>query len=147
MDPITLIVSALAADAVKNGYARLKALLVRKFADRPEVMNAIAQVERKPASESRRGLLKEELQAAGAGADDELRQQALSFLKVLEKNGFPTGVTYLAANIGSGAIAQGQGAVAAGAGGVAVGGNVEGAIIIGNNNQITSQTDRVDTGG
>jgi hypothetical protein len=158
MEPITEIVSALATgatvaangtatDVVKNGYARLKVLIVRKFADKPEVMKAVAQVERKPASESRRGALKEELQAARADEDDELLQLAMSFLNLLEKNGFQTGATYLATNIGSGAIAQGQGAVAAGAGGVAVGGNVEGGIIIGNNNQVISRTEKVDTDG
>ncbi len=150
MDPITLIVTALATgaaaaatdiatDVVKSGYARLKALIARKFADKPDVVNAVAQVEQKPNSESRKGMLKEELEAAGASEDDELIQQVKSFLDLLEKNGFSTGVTYTAANIGSGAIAQGQGAVAAGTGGVAVGGNVEGGIIIGNNNQVTSR--------
>jgi hypothetical protein len=158
MDSVALIVAALttgaaaaadgaAPDIAKNGYAQLKALLVRKFAGRPELMNAVAQVERKPISENRRNALKEELQAAGASEDDELLQQAKLFLDLLEKNGIRTDVTYVATNLGSGAIAQGQGAVAAGAGGIAVSGNVEGGIIIGNNNQVTTYTDGVDTSG
>jgi len=105
MDPIALIVTALASgaaasatdiatDVVKNGYARLKALIARKFSDKPEVVNAVVQVEQKPSSESRKGMLKEELEAAGAGEDDELLQQVKLFLDLLEKNGFQTSATY-----------------------------------------------------
>ncbi len=152
MDPVTLIVTALvtgaaaaakdvSVQAVKEGYAELKALIVSRFGHKADVANAVAQVEQKPDSESRQGVLREELQTAGADKDDELLQQVKLFLQVLEKNGIQTGLSYTATSIGSGAIAQGQGAVAAGAGGVAVGGNVEGGIIIGNNNQVTNRTD------
>jgi len=155
MDPVTLIVAALATgaaaaaqdaatDVVKNGYNGLKSLIARKFGSKPDVINAVMQVEKKPDSENRQGVLKEELQAAGADQDDELLQQVKSFLELLEKSGLQTGVTYTATNTGSGAIAQGQGAVAAGQGGIAVGGNVSGGIILGNNNQVTNRSGGID---
>jgi hypothetical protein len=143
MDPITLIVTALATgavaaakevggEAVRTAYNGLKALIVKKFGTKASVENAVAQIEQKPDSENRKGVLKEELETAGADKDEELLTQVRSFLTLLEKNGVQTGVSFTATNTGPGAIAQGQGAVAAGQGGVAVGGNVNGGIVMGN---------------
>ena len=139
MDPVTLIVTALAAgaaaaakdvggEAVKNAYSGLKALIAKKFGPKTDVKAAIASVEQKPDSSNRKGVLKEELEAAGAGKDEELLRQAQAFVELLEKNGVQTGVSYTATNSGSGAIAQGPGAIAAGQGGIAAGGNVSSGI-------------------
>ncbi len=137
MDPITLIVTALVAgaaltakgigaQAVKDGYAGLKTLIVRKFGGQGDMQDAIEQVEKKPDSEGRKATLQEELLAAGADKDVELARQAQAFLDLLKQPG-----SYSATVTGSGAIAQGPGAVAAGAGGVAIGGNVDGDITLG----------------
>lgn len=139
MDPVTLIVAALAAgaaaaakdvggEAVKSAYSGLKALITKKFGARADVVTAVASIEQKPDSGNRRGVLQEELEAAGAGKDEELLEQVQALLALLEKNGAQTGVSYIATNTGSGAIAQGKGATAAGQGGIAVGGNVSGGI-------------------
>jgi hypothetical protein len=139
MDPITQIVTALATgaaaaikdmggEAVKDAYNGLKALIMRKFGAKAGVNTAIASVEKKPDSDSRKGVLREELKAAGADRDEELLKQAQAFLVLLQNSDAKSGVSYTATNTGSGAIAQGQGSVAAGEGGVAIGGNVGGDI-------------------
>jgi hypothetical protein len=146
MDPATMIVTALATgaatvakdiggDALKSAYNGLKALLVKKFGTKAAVENAVTQVEQKPDSENRKGVLKEELETAEADKDEELLAQVKSFVALLEKNGVQTGISYTATNTGSGAIAQGQGAVAAGQDGIAVGGNVNGGINTGTQNR------------
>lgn len=137
MDPLTLIVTALVAgaaaaakevggEAVKNAYNGLKTLISGKFGAKANVEAAIASVEQKPDSDNRKGVLKEELEAAGADKDAELLKQAQALVELLEKNGVETGISYTATNAGSGAIAQGAGAIAAGQGGIAAGGNVSG---------------------
>jgi hypothetical protein len=136
VEPVSMIVTAVAAGAVaatkdvagqaiKDGYAGLKALVVRKFGERSDVADAVEGVEKKPDSKGRQETLKEELEAAGAGQDDELVRQAQALLDLLDKHGLAP--SYHAEVHGSGAIAQ-DGSVAAGAGGVAVGGDVKGGI-------------------
>jgi hypothetical protein len=142
MDPLTLIVTAVtagavaaskdvAAQAVKDGYAALKTLLVRKFGQEADVAGAIEGVEKKPDSEARQAVLKEELETARAAQDADLVQQAQALLDLLKQHGLELGPSYQAELRGSGAIAQGPGATAAGAGGVAVGGDVKGGVRIG----------------
>jgi hypothetical protein len=148
MDPITVIVSAVVAgaaasakdavaQAVKDGYAGLRALIVRKFGQKADVGDAVEGVERKPNSEARKAVLKEELEAAGAGQDADVVQQAQKLLELLKEQGMTAGVSYHAELHGSGAIAQGEGAVAAGERGVAVGGDVrDGVIVTGDGNVV-----------
>lgn len=145
MDPITIIVTAVAAgaaaaskdvaaQAVKDAYAGLKALIARKFGDTADVEEAVQSVEKKPESEAREAVLKEELEGAGADQDSEVVKQAQALLELLEKhNQLPA--AYRATLYGSGAIAQGEGAVAAGERGVAIGGDAQGPIITGNNSE------------
>jgi hypothetical protein len=139
MDPITIIVTAVtagavvaskdvAAQAVKDGYAALKALLVHKFGQEADVVGAVEGVEKKPDSEAWQSVLKEKLETARAAQDADLVQQAQALLDLLKQHGLIAGPSYQATLTGSGAIAQGPGAVAAGAGGVAVGGDVHGGI-------------------
>ena len=134
MDPVTVIVSALAAgavaaakdvatQAVKDGYAGLKALVVRRFEGKGDVTTALEQVEKKPESTARRDVLTEELKTAGAERDSELLSLAQALLELLKKEGHDT-ASYSACLFGDGAIAQGKDAVAAGKGGVAVKGNM-----------------------
>lgn len=134
MDPVTLIVSAVALgaaagakdvvpQAIKDAYAGFKGLLVRKFGSAASVEDAVKQVEDKPESEGRKVVLQEEIEAAKPAIDAELIAKAEALLKQLQEAGqAPAGVSYTAALTGSGAVAQGQGAMAAGQGGVVVGG-------------------------
>src|SRR5260221_5845358 len=84
MDPITAaIVGALAAGALRgltkigetalsDAYTYLKAILNRKFGARSGVMQALAQLENKPDSTNRQGVLHEELAAVNAWQDTEV---------------------------------------------------------------------------
>jgi disulfide oxidoreductase YuzD len=139
MDPVTMIATALVAGAVaagkdvatqtvKDSYAGLKAVLVRKFGEKSDVVDAVERMNKKPDSEARQAVLKEELETAKAGQDAEVVGQAQALLNLLKEHGLATGPSYHAELHGSGAIAQGEGAAAAGAGGIAVGGRVEGGI-------------------
>ena len=137
MEPVSMIVAAVvagaiaatkdaAAQAVKDGYAGLRTLIVRKFGGKADVADALEGIEKNPDSEARKAVLKEELETAQAGQDAEVLEKAQALLDLLNEHG----VAYHAELRGSGAIAQGEGAVAAGAGGVAVGGSVQGGINI-----------------
>jgi len=92
MDPITFIVAALAAgaaagltataeEAVKDAYAGLKQWLQDRYAN-----VELAVLEKDPKSTTRRDLLAEELQAADAGADDELLAKVQELLDVLAQH-------------------------------------------------------------
>ncbi|MFL5541883.1 MAG: hypothetical protein ACJ8J0_23045 [Longimicrobiaceae bacterium] len=78
MDPVTLIVSSIAAacgpalrdtaqSAVRDAYQAVKALITRKYGS-----VSLEPVERKPESEAKRTSLAEDLEVAGAGGDEEL---------------------------------------------------------------------------
>jgi len=147
MDPITIIATAVvagaaaaaegvAAQAGKDAYAGLKALIVRRFGDRADVEGAVKGIEQKPESRARKEVLEEELEQAEAGQDAEVVEQAEGLLKLLKEQGRIPAATYQAVLKGSGAIAQGPGAVAAGERGVAVGGDVDGSIITGDNSEV-----------
>ena len=150
MEPVSMIVAAVvagavdatkdvAAQAVKDGYAGLKTLIVRKLGEDSDVAEAVNGVEKKPDSKGRQETLKEELEAAQAGQDVELVQQAQTFLDLLKEYE----PSYYAELHGSGAIAQGEGAVAAGERGVAVGGDVTGSTIVtGDSNVVGGQTEK-----
>lgn len=142
MDPLTIIVSALTAGAaaaaqevagkaVKDAYAALRAIIIKKFGHLARVEAAVEAVEQRPSSEGRQEILKEELVTAEVDQDDELVGQAQAFLNLLQEHGLVSGPAYRATVTGSGAIAQGPGAVAAGEGGVAIGGDAEGTIQVG----------------
>jgi len=156
MDPINTLIAAIVAgsvvatqdvatQAVKDGYAALKALLVRKFGETSDVADALQKVENKPNSEARQALLTEELDSAGASQDLELVQRAQAFLTLLEESGLAPGRSYHPATLtGSGAIAQGKGAVAAGERGVAVGGDVKGGAIVTGDKNVVGDSDEGD---
>lgn len=91
MEPLTLIYSALVAGAsaalkptaelaVKEAYQTLKALALRKLG-RVEVET----LERDPADETRRKLLKQELERTGPLADREVLEQAQATLIAVQR--------------------------------------------------------------
>lgn len=148
MEPLTLIVSTLAAgaaaaskdiiaQAVKDAYNTLKCLILHRVASKTEVRDALEHLEKKPASEARRNVLKEELETAGFSEDESVMKQAQALLDLLKAHGLLSSDTYNAKQTGSGAIAQGSGAMAAGERGVAIKGDVKKSkIITGNDNVI-----------
>lgn len=138
MDPVTVIITALAAGAVdvvkptatevvKDSYQGLKDALVRKFGGSSEVVKAAKNVETRPDSEARQSVLKEELTAVESELGD-IPQMAEALLQALQASGSISSEAHLA---GDGTIVQGEGNVVAGRGGVAVGGNVVGGIQMG----------------
>jgi hypothetical protein len=93
MDPITVIVAALAAGAiaalqetaslaVKEGYAGLKSLIQECFAGRPEAELALAKYEQKP--DVWQAPLKDELAEAGVDKDPAVVQAASQLLKLVQ---------------------------------------------------------------
>ena len=91
MDPLMSLVTALAAGAaaalqstveqvVKDGYTALKGLIQRKYAQVD-----VNQIEANPTSKNRRGVVEEELAAAGADKDAEVLQQAQVLLEAIQR--------------------------------------------------------------
>jgi hypothetical protein len=91
MDPITMIVLALAAgaaaglkptaeQAIKDAYTGVKTLIQRKYAKVD-----LAPLERKPESEAKRESVREDLADATAGKDQELLDKVDALLEALDK--------------------------------------------------------------
>jgi hypothetical protein len=89
MDPVTLIVSALAAGAaaavkstaeagVKDAYEGLKRLIFGHYRDVD-----VAPVEKRPESDAKRQSLAEDLEAAGAAEDPELLETAQRLIEAV----------------------------------------------------------------
>ena len=89
VDPVTLIVSALAAgasaafkstaeSAVKDAYEGLKRLIFGRYREVD-----VAPVEKRPESVAKRQALAEDLEAAGASQDDELLATAQRLLETV----------------------------------------------------------------
>jgi hypothetical protein len=100
MDPITLIVTALAAGAasalqdgtaaaVKDAYARLRALVERRFAGRPKGELVLAEHEAAP--QTWEAPLAVELSAAGAGEDSDLVSAAQALMSLVDEVGARSG--------------------------------------------------------
>ncbi|MFN8464574.1 MAG: hypothetical protein U0X20_03450 [Caldilineaceae bacterium] len=142
VDPVSIIVGALIAgaaaatkdvtgQAIKDAYGGLKKLLVGRFGGQSNLENAVSQLEAKPDSKNRQGVVQEEIESSTAVNDPEVVRQAQALLDLLRQAGGLTAAQYNAIVTGSGAAAVGPGAVAAGKGGVAVGGSVEGGVHLG----------------
>ncbi len=100
MDPVTLIVTALAAGAalglkdtastaVKDAYAALKELVSRRLAGRPD--GALVAARHAEAPKTWKGPLVAELTASRAGADPELIAAAQAVMSFADEAGFRTG--------------------------------------------------------
>jgi hypothetical protein len=100
VDPVTLIVTALAAgaaealkdgmaDAVKGAYGRLKALVAGRFAGRPKAELVLAEHEAAP--QTWQAPLAAELTAAGADADADLVAAAQALMSLVDAAGSQSG--------------------------------------------------------
>jgi hypothetical protein len=100
MDPVTLIVTALAAGAasalqdgasavVRDAYARLKALVTKRFVDRPKGELVLAEHEAAPQTWEKP--LAAELFAAGADGDADLVAVAQELMALLDTAGSRSG--------------------------------------------------------
>jgi hypothetical protein len=108
MDPITAaIVTAVSTGAIggltevgktalTDAYARLKALLVKKFGKESEVVQAVEQVEAQPAEDVCKAALAKEVAAVKADQDGELIQIALAVQQVLQSSTDNTGHSQVA---------------------------------------------------
>ena len=96
MDPITLILTALAAGAVlglkdatsaavKDAYTALKALVKRRLGGRPEAELVLAQHERAPGIWQ--APLRAELAEAGADSDPDLTEAAQVLMRLIDPVG------------------------------------------------------------
>jgi hypothetical protein len=113
VDPITFtaIVAALSAgvatgagkavgeNSLVDAYQGLKTILKRKFGDDSEVVEAVDKLEQKPDSEARKALLKEEVEAAGADNDLEVREAAQELRELIEAQ--PGGEQHVQHAVGS----------------------------------------------
>jgi hypothetical protein len=134
-----------ATQAVRDAYARFKALIVRRFGAQGDVTVAVEQVAQKPASPGRRRTLAEELGAAGAGRDVEVVQAAKALLALLQPQG--TDQSQRARADQGSAAATGRGATAAGSGNIQVTGDVQGGVTIFQSGWPPAAGAEVDTGG
>ena len=100
MDPVTLIVTALAAgaasalqdgtaEAVKGAYARLKALVKKRFAGSAKAEVVLAEHEAAP--QTWEAPLAAELSAAGADADAYLVAAAQALMSLVDEAGSRSG--------------------------------------------------------
>jgi RIP homotypic interaction motif len=100
MDPITLIVTALAAGAalgvkdttssvVKDAYAGLKALVMKRLADRPDA--AVVLTKHETAPETWQAPLMAELAEAAADHDRDLVEAAQALMNLVDAAGTRAG--------------------------------------------------------
>ena len=104
MEPVTLILTALAAGAsagtldalkddvkekVKAAYAKLHGLVKKRVSGRPHGELALAEYE--SAQNKREGLLTAELAEAGAAQDDDLVAAAKALMELVDQTGAKSG--------------------------------------------------------
>jgi hypothetical protein len=140
MDPITIIVTALvggvaagatsvAEEAVKEAYAGLKGLILRKFGGQRAVAQAVELVEEDPKAAGRKELLKGELEATDAAEDTEVLEAARNLLALLQPETAASS-QQASADHGS-AAATGRGGAQVGDSNIAVTGDIQGGVTIG----------------
>jgi hypothetical protein len=98
VDPISMIVGALAAGAatglndtattaLKDAYASLRELVRRRFAARPAAETVLVEHEKAP--EVWQAPLAAELEATGAGVDEQIIESARQVLALVDASGSP----------------------------------------------------------
>jgi hypothetical protein len=111
MDPFSAaIIAALTAGAlsgltdvgrklIADAYTGLKSLLIKKFGDQSALVQSVTNLEAKPESPNRQGVLLEEVQAAKVDQDPDLLQAAQSLLEQIKAQ--PGGEQHIQNAIGS----------------------------------------------
>ncbi len=111
MDPITTAIIAAIATGVTGGatkvgqqaivdaYTSIKGLLKKKFGEQSEVVKSVEGLEAKPDSTARKDLLKEEVAAAKADQDSDIRKAAQDLLDKISTQ--PDGEKHIQQAIGS----------------------------------------------
>ena len=95
MEPVTLIVTALAAGAaaglkptaekaVEDAYVSVKTLITKRFGEKKDLQEALQKLEAKPERTGRQEELRDELAEAGAGEDAEVVAAAQALLDALQ---------------------------------------------------------------
>lgn len=79
MAAIVAALGTLGGEVIKDGYGKLKSLIVTKYGENKDLVQAVQHLEEKPNSAGRRETLKEELMSVKADKDEEL----ISVAKVL----------------------------------------------------------------
>jgi len=115
VDPISAaIIAALAAgaasgatdvarNALVDGYNGIKSFIKKKWGGDSDVSKAVEQLQAKPDSEARKGMVVEEIKAAKVAEDPELIQMAQSLLELVKS--MPGGEKIIQSATGTG-IAQ-----------------------------------------
>ncbi len=154
MEPLSVILCALVAGAaavgknlagetIKDAYAYLKGLLLRRFGRKTKIEGALDMVESDVDSRPSQDVLREELEKGSVGEDKEVLKAAADLIELLNEKGLidPSHKAILEVD---GAIAQGTGATATGKGGVIIGGDVKGTIVTGNGNTVQTRDNNSD---
>jgi hypothetical protein len=122
MDPITTAIVAALSVGVMSGltdtgkqlildtYDGLKALLKKKFGSQSEVVKSVENFEARPASQSRQGMLQEEVEAVKADQDPDLLQAAYTLLNQIRAQ--PGGEQHIQNAIGSYIVQADRGSTA-----------------------------------
>jgi hypothetical protein len=100
-DIIAAIVTGIAnlsKDAIKDSYNAFKNYMKDKFGEESEVVKAVNEVERKPDSEGRKAILREEMKAAQADEDNDLLKLAQDLITQIKEQGKDTGTPISAEN-------------------------------------------------
>jgi hypothetical protein len=84
---------------ITDAYAGLKSLLIKKFGDQSSLVQSVTNLEAKPESPHRQGVLQEEVQAAKADQDPDLLQAAHALLEQIKAQ--PGGEQHIQNAIGS----------------------------------------------
>ncbi len=100
----------LAKKAISDGYEKLRSILANRFGSNSDLEPALKNLERRPTSQGRQDVLKEELELAGAAADKTLLEQASRLLELVQG---------LQSQSSGGQVAHGSGIAQADRGGTA----------------------------
>jgi hypothetical protein len=92
-----------AKSALVDGYNGIKNLIKKKWGGDSDVSKAVEQLQAKPDSDGRKGMLVEEVKAAQVAEDPELTQMAQSLLSLIKS--MPDGEKHIQSATGTG-IAQ-----------------------------------------
>lgn len=115
MDPVTLIVTAIVAGAaagatdvakaaVKDTYGLFMNRLKKKVEGSEDAQEALAGVEKKPESEARQAVLKEELEETDIEQDEELLRLAQRVLAQVDSEGSQSGKYNISVSGGQGFV-------------------------------------------